>query len=130
MVGSFPEAEDPEIHVIGFPNSHIQQREKRKGCFLLNKGDSEIQMTSAKKNDPEKPTTEHVLFQALPVLTEFSLFSCLLKFLARVRCKGKTEGKDIMELVGPQKIRELSFFDTNECFFFSPGDSIDSSWEL
>lgn len=35
MAGSFPETEDPEICFNAFPNSHIQQREKRKGCLLL-----------------------------------------------------------------------------------------------
>lgn len=65
-------------------------------------------MTSAKKNDTEKNTTEHVLFQAL----EFFPFSCLPD---GVRYRGRTEGKDIIELVGTKKIIELSFFDVR-CF--------------
>lgn len=93
-------------------------------------------MTRAKKNDPEKNTPEHVLFQTLPISIELFPFSCLPKLSIRVRCRGRTEGKDITELVGTKKITELSFFDISRVllflllFFLSPGVSIDSSWEL
>lgn len=73
-------------------------------------------MTSAKKNDPEKPTTERALFWALPIPTEIFPFSDLFKLLTRVMCKERSEGKDILVLVGTEMIIELSFFDTNRCF--------------
>lgn len=66
-------------------------------------------MTSAKKNDTEKNTTEHVFFLAL----EFFPFSCLPD---GGRYRGRTEGKDTIELVGTKEIIELSFFDIRRCF--------------
>lgn len=66
-------------------------------------------------------------------LNFFFPFSCLPKLSTKVRCRGRTKGKDI-ELVGTKKIlcRVLLFFGISRVllFFLSPGVSIDSSWEL
>lgn len=94
--------------------SNSEKKEKGISCLTRETLKSSEVVTSAKKNDPEKSTTEHVLSQALPVSFEFIFpFSHLVKLLTSIRCKGRSEGKVTMVLVGTTKIIELSVFDTN-----------------